>query len=33
MVFGRRTGAVDAPRNEELAVWERYRPLLTGESG
>ena len=32
MIFGRRTGAVDAPRNEELAVWELYRPLLTGES-
>jgi para-nitrobenzyl esterase len=29
MVFGRRTGAVDGPRNVELAVWERYRPLLS----
>ncbi len=27
MVFGRQTGAVDGPRNEELSVWERFRPL------
>jgi para-nitrobenzyl esterase len=27
MVFGRRTGAENAPRDAELAVWERYRPL------
>jgi para-nitrobenzyl esterase len=27
MVFGGRTAAVDGPRNEELSVWERYRPL------
>ena len=28
MVFGHRSAAVDGPRNEELAIWERYRPLL-----
>jgi para-nitrobenzyl esterase len=28
MVFGPRTGAIDGPRNAELAVWERYRPLF-----
>jgi para-nitrobenzyl esterase len=28
MMFGARTGAVDAPRDPELAVWEQYRPLL-----
>ena len=28
MVFGHQTGAVDGPRNEELSVWERYRPLF-----
>jgi para-nitrobenzyl esterase len=27
MVFGHRTGAVKGPRNDELAIWERYRPL------
>jgi para-nitrobenzyl esterase len=27
MVFGATTGPVDAPRNEELAVLEQYRPL------
>jgi para-nitrobenzyl esterase len=27
MVFGQLTSAVDAPRNEELSIWERYRPL------
>lgn len=27
MVFGPRTAAVDGPRNEELSIWERYRPL------
>jgi para-nitrobenzyl esterase len=27
MVFGGRTAAVDGPRNEELSVWERHRPL------
>jgi para-nitrobenzyl esterase len=31
MVFGPRTGAVDAPRNAELAIWERYRPLFSPE--
>jgi len=29
MVFGRQTGATDGPRNAELAVWERYRPLFS----
>jgi para-nitrobenzyl esterase len=31
MVFGRHTGATDAPRNAELFAWERYRPLFAGE--
>ena len=30
MVFGARTGLVDAPRDHELAVLERHRPFLTG---
>ena len=29
MVFGHHTGATDGPRNAELAVWERYRPLFS----
>ena len=29
MVFGRQTGAADGPRNVELAIWERYRPLFS----
>ena len=29
MVFGRQTRATDGPRNAELAVWERYRPLFS----
>jgi len=29
MVFGRRSGATDGPRNTELAVWERYRPFFS----
>jgi para-nitrobenzyl esterase len=33
MVFGRQTGVVDAPRDDELSVWEQYRPLVTGVSG
>ena len=33
MIFGRRTGSVDGPRNAELSLWERYRPLLAGETG
>jgi para-nitrobenzyl esterase len=33
MIFGRHTGAADAPGDAELSVWERYRPLLLGESG
>jgi len=28
MVFGRQTGAIDGPRNAELVIWERYRPLF-----
>jgi para-nitrobenzyl esterase len=28
MMFGRQTGMVPAPRNDELAVLERYRPLV-----
>jgi para-nitrobenzyl esterase len=27
MVFGRLSGAADAPRHQELSVWERHRPL------
>jgi para-nitrobenzyl esterase len=27
MIFGAHTGLVDRPRDPELAVWERYRPL------
>jgi para-nitrobenzyl esterase len=30
MIFGARTGLVDRPRNGELGVWERYRPLPVG---
>jgi para-nitrobenzyl esterase len=33
MVFGPRTGVVEAPRDAELAVWQRYRPLFTGRPG
>jgi para-nitrobenzyl esterase len=29
MVFGPQTRATDGPRNAELAVWERYRPLFS----
>jgi para-nitrobenzyl esterase len=29
MMFGRQTGAIEGPRNAELAVWERYRPLFS----
>jgi para-nitrobenzyl esterase len=29
MVFGPHTGVQDAPRDPELATWERYRPLTT----
>jgi para-nitrobenzyl esterase len=28
MVFGPRTSTVAGPRNDELSIWERYRPLL-----
>jgi para-nitrobenzyl esterase len=27
MVFGSHTGVQDAPRDPELAIWEKYRPL------
>jgi para-nitrobenzyl esterase len=30
MVFGRQSGPVDGPRNQELSVWEKYRPLFAG---
>jgi para-nitrobenzyl esterase len=33
MTLGRHSGPVDAPRNPELAVWERYRPLYAGGLG
>jgi len=28
MIFGARTGRTNAPRNEELAVLQRHRPLI-----
>jgi hypothetical protein len=28
MIFGQKTGMVEAPRDRELAVLERYRPLV-----
>jgi para-nitrobenzyl esterase len=33
MVFGQRSGLAAAPRDEELAVLERHRPLATGVRG
>ena len=33
MIFGAQTGLVDAPRDEELAVLERHRPLVSGVPG
>ena len=33
MIFGAQTGLVDAPRNEELAIFERHRPLVSGVPG
>lgn len=33
MVFGSKTHREDAPRNEELAVFERTRPLVSGVPG
>ena len=33
MIFGAQTGLVDAPRNEELAILERHRPLVSGVPG
>jgi para-nitrobenzyl esterase len=33
MVFGARTGVVNAPRDQELAVMERYRPLVSRVPG
>jgi para-nitrobenzyl esterase len=33
MIFGHRTGVVEAPRDAELAVWEHYRPLTAGVPG
>jgi para-nitrobenzyl esterase len=32
MIFGGHSGVAKAPRNEELDVWERYRPLPSGVS-
>jgi para-nitrobenzyl esterase len=29
MIFGPRTRPIDGPRNPELTVWERYRPLFS----
>jgi hypothetical protein len=31
MVFGTQTGALDRPRDPELSVWERFRPLFPGQ--
>jgi para-nitrobenzyl esterase len=33
MIFGARTGAASAPRNAELELLERYRPLVSGVPG
>jgi para-nitrobenzyl esterase len=33
MIFGARTGLVDAPRNAELGILERHRPLVSGVPG
>ena len=33
MIFGATPGSEDAPRNEELAVLERHRPLVSGVPG
>jgi para-nitrobenzyl esterase len=33
MIFGAHTASADAPRNAELAVLERHRPLVTGLPG
>jgi para-nitrobenzyl esterase len=33
MIFGAKTGPVDRPRDPELAIWERYRPLVAGVPG
>jgi para-nitrobenzyl esterase len=33
MIFGARTGLVDRPRDPELSVWERYRPLTAAVTG
>jgi para-nitrobenzyl esterase len=33
MVFGAETCLIDAPRDEELRVFERYRPLVAGVPG
>jgi para-nitrobenzyl esterase len=33
MVFGPDSGVVDAPRDDELALFERYRPLRSGVPG
>jgi carboxylesterase type B len=33
MIFGAATRREDAPRNEELAVLERHRPLVSGVPG
>jgi para-nitrobenzyl esterase len=30
MIFGPQTGVEDMPRNRELSIWERYRPLFVG---
>ncbi len=33
MRFGRQVGAVEAPRDAELATWEQHRPLVAGVPG
>jgi para-nitrobenzyl esterase len=33
MIFGARTGVAHAPRDEELSVLERHRPLVSGVPG
>ena len=33
MIFGARTELLDAPRDAELAILERHRPLVSGVPG
>jgi hypothetical protein len=33
MIFGRHSGMEDAPRDDELSLFRRYRPLRSGIPG